>query len=184
MLKNTFINFKIQSFLKKRFHRSHWGDVESMMTIWRLDPGLFALIVPFTHCWLTCSNFRYTGWSALYPSSHPERRESFFFCLLGGFLFSVMLSNAYFKMHESTLIWNELFILWFLNILLLQWLQSWSNWRAQLNSKWNQQKSSLPISSPSSTRSFIREGRSHSESTDFFFLSQAFQVLSITCDYT
>lgn len=76
--------------------------------------------------------FRPTCWSALHFPSHSERRKAFFFFafwLWGGILSAVMLSNAYFKMHESTLIWIELFILWFLNILLLRCLRSWSNWK-------------------------------------------------------
>lgn len=121
---------------------SFGGDGESVRTLLRLDPGAPAWTVPLIHWGGTHKTFRCTCWSALHFPFYPERGSAFFFpfsffcfcfCfwLWGGILSAVMLSNAYFKMHESTLIWNELFILWFLNILLLQCLPSWSNWKVQ-----------------------------------------------------
>lgn len=100
-------------------------DLASRTTILGLGASVSALIVPFTHCWWTCSNFQYACRSALHSSLHPERRESFW--PWGGILSAVVVSSVYFKMHKPTLIWNELFTLWFLNILLLQWLPSWSH---------------------------------------------------------
>lgn len=113
--------FKIQGFLKKIWLVSFGRDLESMMTILRLDAGLSALIVPLTQCSLNCKNFRYTCWlallhSSLHPSLHPKRREPFWFWEA----FSLQWwCSAYVKMHEPALPKNELFILWFLSILLL-----------------------------------------------------------------
>ena len=164
-LKNISISFKIQGFLKKISQVSFWGDLESMMTIRRLDPGLFTLIVPFTHCWLTCCNFRYTGLPS-FPL--PTQKEESLFCLWEGFLFPVMLSNAYFKTA-----WINSYLKWIIHPLISQHLVASVasitvklKGTAELKTESTKIKASSVISK--STQSFIREGGSHPESTDFF----------------
>lgn len=129
-----------------------------MMTTLRLVASLSGLIVSFPHCYLTCSNFRYTCWSTLHSSLHSKRRDSFW--PWGDILLAVMFSSVYFKMHEVTLIWNKLFILWFLNALLLQWLQSWSNWMFKIMAEFERESTELKPSYlfSNSTHGFIREG--------------------------
>lgn len=66
------------------------------------------------------------------PLSFLPRKETgffFFFLALRRCSLSSDVKQCLFKMHESTLIWNEFFTLWFLNILLLLCLPSWSDWK-------------------------------------------------------
>lgn len=77
------------------------------------------------------------------------------------------------RTHESTLIWNELFILWFLDISLLQGLPSRANWKVHgwLWHRINRNQGFLL--GLRVCAQLCGESRSHSESTDFLLLLQA-----------